>query len=241
MKRGVTVAIHQPNFLPWLGYFHKILKSDIFIFLDNVQFTKNSYQNRVKIKTKSGAIWLTIPILHNFGQLTKDVRINNAERWRQRQLKTLEANYRKTPFYFTINDLIKRIYFDSDWIFMAELNIRLITEICNYLNIKKKFLRASSFNVHGASTELLINIIKEVNGNIYLSGKGGANYQEIEKFNEAGISLVYTDIKHPVYPQYWGEFIEGLSIIDYLFNSDRGEFPNCFSEINMVKVEPKLL
>jgi hypothetical protein len=229
MIKEVVVGIHQPNFLPWIGYFYKILKSDIFVFLDNVQFTKNSFQNRVKIKTKEGAKWLTLPILHNFGQLTKDVLINNNEKWREKHLKTLEANYRKTPFYKEIASFIQGIYFHKEWTLMTELNIKLLTDVCECLSIKTKFILASSLNVKGTSTDLLINIIKKVNGNIYLSGKGGANYQQAEAFSQAGINLVYTDFKHPTYPQYWSDFSQGLSIIDYLFNCGNTGFSEIFS------------
>jgi hypothetical protein len=212
------IAIHQPNFLPWLGYFYKIYKSDIFVFLDNVQFTKNSYQNRVKIKSPQGAIWLTEPVLHNFGQLTNEVKLNNKERWIDKHLKTLEMNYKRAKYFKEIYNLLAEIYLSKEWEYMSELNITFIKSISNYLGIKRKFLLASNLNVSGNSTDLLIGIIKKVDGNIYLSGKGGVKYQDEEKFSQNNIKLVYSDFKHPVYPQLWGEFIEGLSIIDLLFN-----------------------
>jgi len=214
----MIVAIHQPNFLPWIGYFYKMYKSDIFVFLDNVQFSKNSYQNRVKIKTSQGAQWLTLPVFHKFGQLTKDVRINNNEKWKEKHLKTIELNYKKAPYFNQIYDLLVKVYTNNKWELMTDFNIELITAICNFLDIKTKTIRASSLNTSGSATELLIDIVKKVGGDIYLSGKGGMKYQDENRFKEESITLIYTNFKHPVYPQLWGEFIEGLSIIDLLFN-----------------------
>jgi hypothetical protein len=216
--KETIVGIHQPNFLPWLGYFYKIIKSDTFVFLDNVQFSKNSFQNRVKIKTINGPTWLTLPIMHNYGQLTKDVYINNKEKWRDKHLRTMETNYRKTPFYNNIIDILKDIYSNNNWQLMTEINISLILAICKYLNIERTFIRSSALSVSGNSGELLINIVKKLNGSIYLSGQGGRKYQDSAKFKQAGITLSYTDFEHPVYPQKWGAFSEGLSIIDLLFN-----------------------
>jgi len=214
----MIVAIHQPNFLPWIGYFYKMYKSDIFVFLDNVQFSKNSYQNRVKIKTSQGAQWLTLPVFHKFGQLTKDVRINNNEKWKEKHLKTIELNYKKAPYFNQIYNLLVKVYTNNKWELMTDFNIELITAICNFLDIKTKTIRASSLNTSGSATELLIDIVKKVGGDIYLSGKGGMKYQDENRFKEENITLIYTNFKHPVYPQLWGEFIEGLSIIDLLFN-----------------------
>ena len=214
----MIVAIHQPNFLPWIGYFYKMYKSDIFVFLDNVQFSKNSYQNRVKIKTSQGAQWLTLPVFHKFGQLTKDVRINNNEKWKEKHLKTIELNYKKAPYFNQIYDLLVKVYTNNKWELMTDFNIELITAICNFLDIKTKTIRASSLNTSGSATELLIDIVKKVGGDIYLSGKGGMKYQNENRFKEENVTLIYTNFKHPVYPQLWGEFIEGLSIIDLLFN-----------------------
>jgi len=214
----MIVAIHQPNFLPWIGYFYKMYKSDIFVFLDNVQFSKNSYQNRVKIKTSQGAQWLTLPVFHKFGQLTKDVRINNNEKWKEKHLKTIELNYKKAPYFNQIYNLLVKVYTNNKWELMTDFNIELITAICNFLDIKTKTVRASSLKTSGSATELLIDIVKKVGGDIYLSGKGGMKYQDENRFKEENITLIYTNFKHPVYPQLWGEFIEGLSIIDLLFN-----------------------
>ena len=118
------VAIHQPNFLPWLGFFYKMLRSDVFVLLDNVQFPiGRSYVSRVKIKLSQGAIWLTVPVSHNFGQLTKDVKINNKELWQEKHLKTLEMNYKRAAYFKPIFELLQEVYFKEEWELLVDFNI----------------------------------------------------------------------------------------------------------------------
>lgn len=216
----MIVAIHQPNFLPWLGYFYKIAKCDTFVLLDNVQYTKNSFINRNKIKTPEGELWLTVPVKvkGRFGQLIKDVEIDNIVDWRKKHLRTLEMNYKRAKFFEQVFSRLKAVYYVNDWDNLCELNIRLLEEVLSILKLEKKLVRASELNVEGESTRLLINIVKAVGGNVYLSGFGGAKYQEEELFKQAGIALEYYDFKHPVYPQLWSDFVPNLSVIDLLFN-----------------------
>jgi len=217
----MIITIHQPNFLPWIGYFYKILKCERFVFLDNVQYTKNSFINRNKIKTSQGELWLTVPVSFHFGQKIFEVKIDNSFDWRKKHLKTLELNYRKAPFFDEIYSLIEEVYYKDGWESISDLNIELILKICNYLNIEREFIRSSDLGVDGKATELLISIVKELNGKVYLSGFGGAKYQEERLFEEAGIKLVYYDFQHPIYNQLYGSFIPNLSIIDLLFNSGK--------------------
>jgi hypothetical protein len=215
----MVVAIHQPNFLPWLGFFYKMLKSEMFVFLDNVQFSKNSFQNRVKIKTPKGPMWLTVPVHQKFGQLTKDVRIDNQEDWRSKHLKTFETYYRKACYFDEIYPMLMDVYMKEKWEYLNDFNIELITKIREYLEIKTPIIKASSLNIEGkSSTDLLIEIVKRVGGTAYLSGKGGTKYMDESKFRDENIQLIYSDFVHPIYNQLWGEFIEGLSIVDLLFN-----------------------
>lgn len=216
----MIVSIHQPNFLPWLGYFYKLTQCDVFVLLDNVQYTKNSFINRNRIKTPRGADWLTVPVIikGRFGQLIRDVEINSSVDWRKKHLGTLEANYRKAKYFEPIFQGLETIYSVNDWINLCELNIMLLEWALSILGLKKNLVRASDLNLEGESTQLLIDIIKELGGDTYLSGFGGANYQEEELFEKAGITLTYYDFKHPVYPQLWNDFIPNLSIIDLLFN-----------------------
>jgi len=216
----MIVAIHQPNFLPWLGYFYKMAKCDVFVLLDNVQYTKNSFINRNRIKTSQGAQWLTVPVKTKgrFGQLIKDVEINNTVDWRRKHLRALEMNYKRARFFETVFQGLETIYFAHDWYNLCELNVRLLEWVLSLLGMEKRLVRAAELNVKGVGTQLLINIVKEVGGDVYLSGFGGAKYQEEGLFKEAGINLEYYDFEHPIYPQLWSGFVPNLSIIDLLFN-----------------------
>lgn len=220
MGDKIIAGIHQPNFLPWLGYFYKMAKCDDFVLLDNVQYTKNSFINRNRIKTPQGTMWLTVPvkIKGRFGRLIKDVEINNTVNWKKKHLGTLGGNYKKARFFEQIFPGLEAIYYANDWNNLCELNLRLLEWVLSMLELEKRLIRASELGVEGESTQLLINIVKEVGGNVYLSGFGGAKYQEEELFKEAGITLEYYEFEHPVYPQLWSDFIPNLSIIDLLFN-----------------------
>lgn len=216
----MIVAIHQPNYLPWLGYFYKIAWSEVFVFLDNVQYSKNSIINRNKIKTPQGAAWLTVGVLTKgrLGQVIKEVDINNDTSWYRTHEKSISQNYSKAPYFRNYQELFEDVY-RRRWEKLIHLNEALIKLNCDLLGIKAtKFLRASELNVSGQSTELLISICKAIGADTYLSGFGGKKYMDDKAFEEAGISLSYYDFEHPTYNQLWGEFIPNLSIIDLLFN-----------------------
>ena len=214
----MIVSIHQPNFLPWAGYFYKVAESDVFVFLDTVQYSKNSLINRNRIKTPQGPLWLTVPVSYRHPQSIREVEINNAADWRKKHLKTLEMNYRKSPCFEEIYPGIADVYRSEDWRNLSRLNIRLASHVLEYLEIPTRTVIASNLAVSGKSTELLVNIIKKLGGDTYLSGFGGAKYQDEDLFTRDGIELRYYDFKSPVYPQPWGEFEANLSIIDLLFN-----------------------
>lgn len=215
----MVVAIHQHNFLPWIGYFYKIMQSDVFVFLDNVQYSKNSFINRNKIKTPHGAKWLTVPVKYESRELIKNIKTNNETDWRKKHLKTLEMNYKKSRCFKELFEGLTRSYSSAEFDKLASFNIHLIEFILRYLGVDKRIVKASDLDVEGRSTELLVQIVKSVNGTTYLSGFGGENYQEEELFAEDGIALKCYDFEHPDYSQLWGEFIPNLSIIDFLFNT----------------------
>lgn len=212
-------AIHQPNFIPWCGYFSKILQADTFIFLDDAQYTKNSYINRNRIKTQHGDLWLTVPVLTSgkSGQLINEVRIDNRKKWQKKHLGTLSQNYKKAPNYNEVFGIIEKHYNEKHDTLLG-LNISLIKNICDYLGIKSQFLKSSDINVQGIASERLKNLCHAVNADMYLHGKGGLNYQDEEAFTEAGIKTRFLNFKAKQYSQLWGDFLENLSILDALFN-----------------------
>jgi len=217
MDNKIKIGIHQPNYLPWLGFFYKMAKVDIFVLLDNVQYEKNGLTNRLKIKTPQGGTWLSLPVKRKFPQLIKKAELVDFSKEKERHIKTIELNYKKAKYFDYLFPELREIL-ARDWQCLADLNIELIKFFKEKLSIKAKLEIASNYNIVGKGTDLLVNLCKIFNADTYLSGKGGEKYQEEEKFKKAGIKLEYTDFIHPVYPQLWGDFIPNLSIIDLIFN-----------------------
>lgn len=224
----MIVSIHQPNYLPWLGYFHKIANSEVFVFLDNVPYTKNSLINRNKIKTQRGASWMTLSVLTKGlnGQLIGEAEINNGMPWRETHWKTIKANYSKAPYFPDYKDRFESVY-QKEWKNLAGLNETLVRLICEILGIRNvKFVRASELGVSGKSTGLLIAICKAVGADTYFSGYGGKKYMDEGLFEKEGIKLKYSEFQHPVYNQLWGDFVPNISVIDFIFNEGGSNFSN---------------
>lgn len=211
----MRIAIHQPNYVPWSGYFYKIAQCDQFVFLDDAQYTKNSFINRNRIKTPQGEHWLTIPVSVSLGQEVREV-VPKSD-WVERHLKTLQQSYAKTRGYKMYAEGIAQVL-RTEHANLAELNIVMIKHICELLSITTPVLCASELGVEGSSDERLAAITQVLNGNIYLSGFGGANYQLEQTFANRNITLETYKFRPPFYKQQWGEFIPGLSILDVLFN-----------------------
>lgn len=202
-----------------MGYFYKIYKSDIFIFLDDVQYIKGSYINRNKIKTHMGEHWLTIPSKFNDSSRCKinEVCINNEQDWRSNHLKNIHYNYKRAAYFNEFIPFIQNcLSYNSDN--LSDFNINTITKICGLLNIKTRIMLSSQLNIEEKSTMRIIKICEAVGGTKYLSGRGGTKYQDPQMFMDYGIELEYSDFYEKPYSQLWGEFAEGMSIIDYILN-----------------------
>lgn len=217
-------AIHQPNFFPWLGYFDKIRKADKFVFLDHVQFPKTgggTWSNRVAFNIQAKSKWITAPINRPNGLLnTNEITFQNTN-WRDKMIKTLSNHYSKTENFKIYKDFVfDLIAFENNN--LAQYNINAITKICQILNIdtKNKFTISSSLKHNTASNQLLIDITKTMECNTYMAGGGASGYQNLNMFKVQEINFLYQNFLHPVYKQANTEnFIMGLSVIDYLFNS----------------------
>lgn len=219
MSERRIVTIHQPNFLPWLGFFHKMLQADVFILLDNVPFSKNSYQNRVEIKSAHGPQWLTVPVLTKgrSGQLTCDVAVNPTERWRRTHLGALRSNYQPAPFYDDVMAWLRPLYKRKPTK-LTPFNYALIEVVREQLGLSTELIPASSLDVDGSASELLLDLVLATGGDVYLSGPSGHDYLDTALFNDAGVDVHFQDFDHPTYPQLHGEFISELSILDLLMN-----------------------
>ena len=212
-----VVAIHQPNYVPWAGYFYKIAASDTFVFLDDVQFTKGGFINRNKIKTSQGVKWLSIPVHSRLGWSIRDVRWSNFN-WAEKHIKTLRAAYGKAPFFEETCSWMTKMLFTEQADNVAELNIRIIKSLSEQLNLGCTFRCSSEFIVSKERDVRLMELTRLVGGDVYLSGYGGAKYQDRKVFERVGINVKYYDFALPEYSQLWGEFESGLSILDVLFN-----------------------
>ena len=213
-------AAHQPNYLPWLGYFYKIMQCDFFVILDDVQFVRGrSYQNRVQIKSLQGAQWLTEPVLRKGknGQQTSDVGFNPDTDWRRKHLSQIRSNYAKTPFFNPFFGQLEQWLMDSEGS-LSDVNTALIRKISGSLGIGTEFVLSSSLDVGTVGAERIADIGTKIRGTVYLSGRGAAKYQSEGDFLSKGIEMRYTDFSASPYSQLHGGFVEGLSVIDAIFN-----------------------
>lgn len=216
----MIVSIHQPQYAPWLPYLMKIAESDLFIYLDTVDFQKNGLQNRNQIKTSQGPIWLTVPVYQSLGQKILETRIDNKSNWRVKHLRTLEQSYGKAPHFEEYSgDLVH--FYEQEWDFLSEMNIALTTLMLRWFGIHTPVELASRMNSTGSASELVLNLCREAGATRYISGTGGLNYLDLADFEEAGIEIEFRNSPIPShYPQLWSkhEFIGSLSAFDILFN-----------------------
>lgn len=220
LKRGsdiMKIAIHQPNYLPWIGFFDKLDQVDQFVLLDKAFHSKSGYLNRNKIKTPQGTLVLTVP-LKNKEKPINEIQIANDSNWQIRHWKIIEANYKKCPYWSAYKDGFEQLY-QREWASISTLNIALIKHINALLTITTELLLESEFQIDfGNGNSRNVNITSHLNGDVYLSGTGARVYNDISEFNDYHIALVYQNFKHPKYHQRWGDFQPNLSIIDMLFN-----------------------
>jgi len=209
----------QPGYLPWLGFFELMSKVDLFVFLDDVQYTKRDWRNRNRIRTRSGWQWLTIPVLNKqkSTQLIKDVNINNSMDWRKKHLKALRINYQKAEFFDAYFNDIERI-FSQDWTSLSEITITLILFLKEKMGIRTPCARASAFEIKSRKTERIVEICELLGAGHLYDSKAAAAFINTELFRDRGIKIEFQDYAHPVYKQVYEPFISYLSAIDLLFN-----------------------
>lgn len=204
--------------MPWLGYFDKMARADIFVYLDNVQFKKNEYQNRNRIKTSQGWQWLTVPVTYSYPERICEVRINNKVNWKKKHLMSIETNYRKAPYFDDCFLEIERLY-SRDYEYLFEINVESIEMLSRLFGIDKKTYRASLISgLREEPTLRLIDICRYLNADTYLSGESGRDYMDMSAFAREGIKVIFQDFNHPVYPQLYGNFLPFMSSVDLLFN-----------------------
>jgi len=212
----MKVAIHQPQYMPWLGYFDKIDQADVFVLLDDVQYKKNEWQNRNRIRNAEGESWLTVPVFHEFGQKINDVKIDNHHRWKEKHIKSIEMNYSKSPYFDAYISFFHES-FEKEWEYLADLNIHFIKFFTAVFGITSDIVNSSALKIETASTERLIDICRELEADTYLAGAGGSDYMDLDLFEKSGIRLECQNYVHPEYKQVYNGFCSHLSALDLLF------------------------
>lgn len=214
-----VVAIHQPQYLPYLGFFHKIAHSDVFVVLDDVQFQKGGFQNRNRIKTSESWQWLTVPVLQKSEQLIKDVRINQEVPWQRKHWSALTTNYASATYFEDYSNNLQPIL-HAEWKALSDLNFALMQWVMEVLHIDTPIERSSTMGVAEEGTSRLIRICQKLNASRYLSGPGGKSYMDLDAFRQSSIDVIWQDFNSPVYQQQFPEteFVADLSVLDALFN-----------------------
>lgn len=219
-----TVAIHQPMYLPWQPYFGKIISSDKFIFLDDVQYPGGTgFFNRNCIKGSQGLVTLTAPVVGRGSKpLVNDIHLDTSQPWQKKHWKSIQLNYAKAPYFSYYQDVFADIYLQKTWDSFADLSSALIIEICQLLGANTKFFRASALiNKQHHGLEHLVDLINAVEGTIYLtgSGEGCQRYMNVANYAENEIGVEWFHYTQHPYPQMWGDFVPDTCMLDMLFNN----------------------
>ena len=215
----MILTAHQPVYLPWLGLFHKIALAETFVYFDQVQYLPKDWMNRNKIRTKSGSIWLTVPVLRKgYRDLkTSEIEINNSIDWQKKHLRSISLNYKKSPYFENYIPFFEDVY-SRKWKFLGELNEYMLKWFLDELGIKVNFLNANDFKFQGEKSSLILNMCKELNASTYIFGVLGKDYADVQEFEKNNIRLIFQNYNHPKYSQLYREFISHMSVIDLLFN-----------------------
>jgi len=221
----MRVSIHQPSYLPWIPFMEKALQSDIFVLLDNVQFEKNSEQNRNRIKTAQGETWLTVPVQRKLHTLIPDVVIPDAQpAWQTKHRRAIEMNYSKAPHFEQVSTPLFALL-NRKWTRLLDLNLAVDALFFEFVGLQTRVVRASTLPVSGEKSDRILSLCTAVGAHTYLSGPAGADYLNLPRFVERGIEVVFQNYRHPEYPQQVPAigFLPRLSALDLFMNVGIGE------------------
>lgn len=218
----MIVGIHQPNYLPYIGFFDKLRKSDVFVIYDDAQFTKGDFQQRNRIRIHHGWKWLTVPIEKkhipiNQIKIRNDVEIEGTT-WQEAHFKEIYDNYKKAPYYPSFEKDIRRIY-EQQYGMLIDVNIKLIEFLMKSFEINTEIVYSSEFGFSSKSTERLVDLVSAIGGDVYLSGPMGKDYLDLRLFKDKNIQVSFQDFRHPVYKQQYDGFEPNMSAIDALLNA----------------------
>ncbi len=216
---GKRVAIIQSNYIPWKGYFDIIHGADVFVFYDDVQFTKNDWRNRNQIKTSQGLEWLTIPVGKDENRLINEVCLPNDNSWAKQHWKVIEGNYNSAPYFQLYGPWLSDVLLHQHWKSLSELNQRLIRTIAaDFLGVKTIFVRSEDYILSGHKQDRLLDLLAAIGATTYLSGVAAKSYLDPIRFAQANIDLKWKDYRgYPEYLQLYPPFVHTVSILDLLF------------------------
>lgn len=216
----MIVGIHQPHYLPWLRYIDKIARSDVFVLLDDADYTKNGWQNRNKVKCAQGWMYLTVPVRDAFGKPILDVQIDGGQRWRDKHLMALRTNYARAPFFGRYFAMFEAVY-GRPWDSLVDLNMAILRDVLAAFEIRTRIVRSSELGVPGRRSDRLVDICRRLGATAYLTGDYAAgNHLDCGVFEAQGIELQYQGWRCASYTQQHAGagFVPDLSIVDLLFN-----------------------
>jgi hypothetical protein len=234
----MIVSINQPAYLPWLGYFHRIAVTDVHIVLDHVQFEKNSFINRNKIRTRQGWCWLTVPVrtAGKFGELPiNELGIAGEKPWAPKHWETMRLNYCKAPFFDQHAAFFRGVY-TRTWLNLVDLAHEVTGYLLDAFGIRTKLYFSSQMQAFGKKDELVLNLCRELGATVYLSGPLGRNYLREELFGQHNIAVRYDDYQHPTYPQVHPGFEPYMAAIDLLFNAGPASPEILFQDQKRIKL-----
>ena len=215
----MILTAHQPVYLPWLGLFHKIASADLFCYFDIVQYQRKDYNNRNKVKTSNGELWLSVPV-ESKNHLSKNVSkiLIVQDNWVKKHLKSIELNYKKTPFFKDYFPELQSILINDSKDSLGYLNLKLLEYFMECLKIDTPIVKASDYNFEGIGSDLVLDMCVKLDADSYIFGEQGKNYADVKAFKESEVVVKFQDYIHPVYRQIGRNFLPYMSIIDLLFN-----------------------
>jgi hypothetical protein len=218
-RAASTVVILQPGYLPWLGFFDQMRRADIFVFYDDVQFDKQGWRNRNRIKSPAGAHWLTVPVRHErLGQALLDVEIDNRQPWARKHLGTIRQFYAGAPYVDRYLPELEALL-QRRWERIVDLDLAVVELMCGWLGLRgTRTARSSELKVEGERSQRLLNLCLHFGATRYLSGDAAQNYLDVDLFARHGIAVEWQRYSHPVYRQQHGEFVPYLSALDLVLN-----------------------
>jgi hypothetical protein len=216
----MILTAHQPVYLPWLGLFHKIALADLFVSFNQVQYQPKDWNNRNKVMTAAGPVWLTVPVRRS-GYLDKtisDIEIDNSLPWARKHWRTLHINYHRAPHFARYADFFEDVYARRRWSTLVELNEYMLTWFLETLGIKVPVRSAAAYRFQGEKSALVLDMCRQLSAEVYIFGTQGRDYADIGAFQAQGVKVVFQDYHHPEYEQQRHPFVPYLSVVDLLFN-----------------------